>query len=974
MSAMRELSLPMGRPRNAQLTGNAVPMNRQSLECSRSARRAAALAALLMGTTFLTGLPTAALAQAAAAAPAPAPVAAPPVVETIRSITVEGAQRLETDTIRSYIKLRVGQPYSQQAADQALKDLYATELFTDVQIRNDGGAVAIQIKENPVINRIVLEGNKRLKEDKILPEIKLSPRQIFTRSKVRADVARIIELYKRQGRFGASVEPKMVMLDQNRVDIVFEITEGPKSKVRSINIVGNEQFSDGELRGEMMTKQTGLTKIFSSGTSYDPDKMAFDQQKLRQFYLTKGYADFRIVSAVAELTPDKRDFILTYVVEEGPRYKFGDVKVVSQLRDFDEERLAKTLPMKNGDWYNAKQVEDTIEQLNTTLGAFGYAFADVRPDYARNKDELTMGLTFNIAEAPRVYVEKIDVNGNTLTQDKVVRREFRLTEGDAFNTLQVKRSTARINSLGYFQEKFEVEQKQGSAPDRIILEANVEEKPTGELQLSAGYSSLEKLIFQGSVQQRNFRGRGQTVGLSLSYSQYSKSAEVSFTEPYVFDKNISLGASIYRRDYNNFNYVNNSRNTLYRNATTGLQLRVGVPLTEYISAVGSYTFNHDNISVDKTQYYSDRQNPPKLECDPVIAGRYLCDAIGNRTTSMLGMSVIYDSLDNRVRPTRGNSLSVTGEFAGLGGSVKYARLRLNAAKYFPLGKGFVFSLRGEAGAIKSLGRKNDLVNGIDGVSLTDRFYLGEPTIRGFDIRGVGPRMVRKFFQDSNSDGVIDGQNYVCFKPAVLTTPTAPSDRQVVAAGTTCASGYNYLTPDVVNNDRNTWQDDSIGGRYYYLARAELEIPLGSGARDMGLRPSIFMDAGAVWGVTRPKVESVLVNGLFFPTRNTAGQALYTQIDTVDTNCIPTAVSTVTNPTNPTPPACLTSSANTALGTTYPAFQDFFLGNSKRPRISIGIGVNWNSPFGPFRIDFAKVLMKSPGDDTKSFTFNVGTQF
>ncbi|WP_296678731.1 outer membrane protein assembly factor BamA [Novosphingobium sp.] len=940
------------------------------MERNETARRATAIAAVLLGTTFLAGLPTAALAQAAATAAAPAPAAPEvPAVVAIRAINVAGSQRLEPDTIMSYIKMRVGQPYTQQAADQALKDLYATELFTDVQIINSDGVVTIQVKENPVINRIVLEGNKRIKEDKILPEIKMAPRQIFTRSKVRADVSRIIELYKRQGRFAASVEPKMVMLDQNRVDIVFEITEGPKSKVRAINIIGNEQFSDGELRGEMITKQAGITKIFSSGTSYDPDKMAFDQQKLRQFYLTKGYADFRIVSAVAELTPDKRDFILTYVVEEGPRYKFGDVKVQSQLRDFDDTRLAATLPMKKGDWYDAKKVEDTIEQLNTTLGAFGYAFADVRPDYARSKEDLTMGLTFNIAEAPRVYVEKIDVNGNTLTQDKVVRREFRLAEGDAFNSLQVKRSTARINSLGYFQEKFEVEQKPGASPDRIILEANVEEKPTGELQLSAGYSSLEKLIFQGSIQQRNFRGRGQTVGLSLSYSQYSKSAEVSFTEPYLFDKNVSLGASVYRRDYNNFNYINTNRNTLYQNKTTGLSVRAGLALTEYISAVGSYTFNYDDISVDRNQYYSDRQNPPSFECDPIIAGRYLCDAIGKRTTSMLGLSLIYDTLDSRVHPTRGNSVSVTTEFAGLGGSVKYARLRLNAAKYFPVGKGFIFSVRGEAGAMKSLGRKNDTVNGIDGVFLTDRFYLGEPTIRGFDIRGVGPRVVRKFYQDTNADGTVDGLNYVCFRPAVTTTPTAPADRQIVGAGAACSTGYNYLTPDTVNEDRTTWQDDAIGGRYYYLTRAELEIPLGSGAKSLGLRPSLFMDAGAVWGITRPRLESVLVNGLFFPTRDASGVPQYSQI----CNGTPTVIA---SPTTPTLPAtCIgTGDGVNALGSTYPAFQDFFYGNTIKPRISIGIGVNWNSPFGPFRIDFAKVLTKAEGDDTKTFTFNVGTQF
>ena len=904
-------------------------MNKTCVDRNRNGRATAPIATLLLATTILAGLPGIAMAQTADA-PAAAPAA-----ETIQSITVVGAQRLEPDTIRTYIKLRVGQPYTQAAADQALKDLFATELFADVQIRNSGGNVVIEVKENPVINRIILEGNKRLKADKIVPEIKLAPRQIFTRSKVRADVNRIIELYKRQGRFAASVEPKMVMLEQNRVDIVFEINEGPKSKVRKINIIGNEAFSDGELRGEMITKETGITKIFSSGTTYDPDRMAFDQQKLRQFYLTKGYADFRVVSAVAELTPDKQDFILTYVVEEGPRYKFGDVKVESQLRDFDGDRLAAQLPMKKGDWYDAKLVEDTIERLNQTLGTFGYAFADVRPEYARNKDELTMSLTFQIAEAPRVYVEKIDVNGNTLTQDKVVRREFRLSEGDAFNSLQVKRSTARINSLGYFQEKFEVEQKPGSAPDRIILEANVEEKPTGQLQLSAGYSSLEGLIFQGAVEQRNFRGRGQTIGLNVGYSNYSKQVNISFTEPYLFDRNVSLGVNVYRRDLNSFNYFNNDRNTIYKQATTGFQVRAGVPVTEYVSAVASYTLNYDDISVDQSQYFTDRQNPPTLECDPLIAGRYLCDALGKRTSSILGLSLIYDSLDNRYRPTRGKSASVTAEFAGLGGSVKYLRVRSNAARYWPIGKGFVFSIRAEGGAVAPLNKESP-TPGVEAVRLTDRFYLGEPQLRGFDIRGIGPRVIRQFIvADSNGN------------PSVIT-------------------------------DREQVVDDAIGGRFYYLGHVELEIPLGSGARELGLRPSIFADIGAVWGVRAPVLQnSPFPGGIFIPSRDPSGAALYTQIDAaslVGTICTPTATSVTTNPTNPAPPSCLTSAANSPIGSTVPPFREIFVGNSPKPRISVGIGVNWNSPFGPFRIDFAHALTKVEGDDTKSFTFNVGTQF
>lgn len=855
--------------------------------------KASPLCVSLMATSALVAIPTMASAQAVApvaqsTAPALPPAVPAPTGDVIRTVTVQGSQRLEPDTILSYIRLRPGQTYTQALGDQALKDLYATELFADVSIRNNGGDVVVQVKENPVINRIILEGNKRLKEDKILPEIKLAARQIFTRSKVRADVARIIELYKRQGRFAATVEPKMVMLDQNRVDIVFEISEGPKSKVRQINIIGNEKFSDGKLRGEMVTKQARFFRLFSSGTSYDPDRLAFDQQKLRQFYLTEGYADFRVVSAVAELTPDKRDFIITYVVEEGDRYKFGDVKVDSQLRDFDSEAMSKRLPIKAGDWYNAKMVEDQVDALTETAGAFGYAFADVRPDFARNKEDLTMSVTFRIAEAPRVYVERVDVNGNTLTQDKVVRREFRLAEGDAFNTFQVKRSTNRIKSLGYFQEKFEVEQKPGSAPDRIVLEANVEEKPTGELQLSAGFSSLESFIFQGSIRQNNFRGRGQTIGLSVDYSRFTRSVQVSFTEPYLFDKNISLGVDIYRRDLNSFNQFNSNRNTTYKQATTGFSARVGVPLTEYMSLIGRYTFNLDDVTLDRDTYYLNGQ------CSVLLAGRYLCDAIGKRTSSILGASVVYDTLDNRLRPSRGSQIVVSGDVAGLGGSVRYARITANASRFFPVGGGFIFSLRGEGGAIKALSsRSNDPL--IDDVRLTDRFFLGEPQIRGFDIRGVGPRVLRKFVK---SDG---------------TLPT----------------------------DRNQFVDDALGGKYYYLTRAELEIPLGSGARELGLRPSIYVDAGAVWGIANPLPQNPN-NGLYYTTA--AG-----------------GISTS--------PTAADGTANTPV-----RYVEEYVGDTPSPRVSVGIGVNWNSPFGPFRLDFAKVLKKANGDDPKTFTFNVGTQF
>lgn len=902
-------------------------------------RAVSPVAGFLMAGTMLGGIvaPVGAIAQQR---PAPPPAAVPtapatlsPVAQTIRAINVEGQQRLEPETILSYTKLRVGQAYTRESLDTALRDLYDTELFSDVRIRDDAGVLTITVKENPVINRIVLEGNKRVKEDKIRPEIKMAPRQIYTRSKVRADVARIIELYRRQGRFAATVEPKMVQLDQNRVDIVFEITEGPKSKVRQINIIGNDKFKDSKLRSEMATKQARWFRLFSSGTSYDPDRLAYDQQKLRQFYLMQGYADFRVISAVAELTPDKQDFIITYVVEEGDRYKFGDVKVESDIRDLSGERLTTMLPMHKGEWYNAKKVEDTVDQLSETAGLFGYAFANVEPQFDRNKDALTMGITFQIANAPRVYVERIDVNGNTLTQDKVIRREFRLAEGDAFNSFQVKRSKDRINSLGFFQENLQVEQKPGSAPDRIILETNVEEKATGELSLSAGFSSLERFIFSASVSQRNFRGKGQELRTSVNWSNYSKSVEVGFTEPYLFDKNIALGGDIYRRDLNSFRYLNNNdRDTTYEQTTTGFQIRAGMPLTEYTSLALRYSLNFDDVTLDKGLYYSDPDGTGPLapQCDPLLAGRYLCEAIGKRTTSSIGYSWIYDNRDNRIRPTRGRTFVISQDFAGLGGSVKYLRSRINGGQWFPLGSGFILSLTAEAGHIFSLEKQRydnttNPATAIEKVRLTDRFFLGEPQLRGFDIRGVGPRVIR---------------TYGSYDTSGVFTPSGQK------------------------------ADDALGGKIYYLGHAEVEIPLGSGAREMGLRPSIFMDVGAVGNIRRPTTSNFLgycsISTVVKDSGGTQTSSSTTSEKALANAACQTANSTATDAQGNVTTVTVAYSGG--------AFQEVFRGDTLKPRLSVGFGVNWNSPFGPFRIDIAKALLHEPGDDTKLITFNIGTQF
>ncbi|MBX9815245.1 MAG: outer membrane protein assembly factor BamA [Sphingomonas sp.] len=843
------------------------------------------------------------------ATPPSATPAAPEAARVIKSIRVEGSQRIEPETVLSYTRLRVGDAFTNETLDQAIKDLQASDLFADVQIEGAlTGDIVVRIRENPIINRVIFEGNRRLKQDKIDKEIKLKPRQIFTRTAVRQDVQRIIELYRRQGRFAASVSPKMVSLDQNRVDVIFEVNEGPKSQVRQINIIGNNVFPDSKLRAQMATKQARFWTLLSSNTGYDQDRLAYDQQKLRQFYLTQGYADFKVISAVAELTPDKRDFIITYVVEEGKRYKFGDITVDSDIRDFDNKTLAASLPAKKGDWYNAKKVEDAVEQINNTAGLFGYAFSDVNPQYRPDRDALTLSIEFHIEQQQRTYVERIDVNGNTLTQDKVIRREIRLNEGDAFNRFLVKRSQDRINSLGFFQDKLEIKEKPGTAPDRVILETNVEERSTGELNLSVGFSSLEQFVVQAAIRQRNFRGKGQELRLSGSYSQFARSIEAGFTEPYLFDRNIGLGIDLYRRDFNNFNFFNSNRNNTYSQVSTGFNVRIGVPLTEYWSLSGRYTLQQDQIGLGR-DFFS-----PDGSCNVLIAGRFLCEQLGTRVTSAVGFTLLFDSLNSRLRPTAGRRLSINADFAGLGGDVRYVRLAGNFSQFKSIGAGFIFSLQAEGGYIVPL--QGSPGPGIDPIRINDRFYLGEPNFRGFQIRGVGPRVLRAFYFDDPTTGA-----------------------------------------QLVETNRRNFQDDAIGGRAFYHGRVELEIPLGSGARELGLRPSIYSDIGALFGVTRPLPTAT------FPT--------VTDPATGATRVLPLCPPgfTLVSTTN-----CVSNTDANTSATPTPPFVERFVGDTPLPRVTVGFGVNWNSPFGPLRIDVARALITREGDDPKLITFNVGTQF
>jgi outer membrane protein insertion porin family len=432
-----------------------------------------------------------------------------------------------------------------------------------------------------------------------------------------------------------------------------------------------------------------------------------------------------------------------------------------------------------------------------------------------------------------------------------------------------------------------------------VLGVNVEEKPTGQLSLSGGYSSLEKFVVQLAVSQNNFMGKGQELDASVNYSAYSKSVQAGFVDPYFMDKPILFGGNLFRNDYRSFNYIGTDRNTTYSQVSTGGVLRMGFPITEYWSFGGRYTLQNDKITLDKTTFYTDGV------CDPIKAGRYLCDEIGTRLTSAVGLSTIYDDTDG-IRPTRGQRLSLSEDFAGLGGDVRYIRSSVNATKYKSIGGGWVVSAHAEGGYIMPLQKAP--ASGDDAIRLTDRFF--DPGLRGFDIRGIGPRVVRLPY---NADGTLQAMD---------------------------------INKDVV---------DAIGGRAYYMGRLELEFPVSSGLKSMGIRPSAFIDVGSLWNIKTPQLLDFKY--VCSPTST----------NTTDTTQFTSPVADCSKDYNDVAhlPANFTSS---------PGFKEVFLGNSPRPRLSIGIGANWTSPFGPLRLDLAKALLKQKGDDTKLFTFNVGTQF
>jgi outer membrane protein insertion porin family len=680
-----------------------------------------------------TVLPSVAAAQtgsspkpASAGPPAPAKAAAGPNLGTIGTIRIEGIQRIEPETVKSYLLLQVGDPWDTERVDRSLKALFATGLFADVKLTREGNALVVKVVENPIINRIAFEGNSKLNDKELNTEIQLRPRVVYTRTRVQNDVKRILDLYRHHARFAATVDPKVIQLPENRVDLVFEINEGPSTGVRSVNFVGNKEFSDSNLRGVIDTKESRWYRFLSNSDTYDPDRITYDRELLRKYYLSEGYADFHVVSAVAELTPDRDGFIVTFTVDEGERYRFGKIDVDIKLKDLPKEGVLPLLKVQSGDWYDANAVERSISTLTDALGDKGYAFVEIKPQINRNRDDKTIDIVFSVQEGPQVYVERIDIVGNVRTLDKVIRREMRLVEGDAFNSNKLQRSKDRIKNLGFFK-KVETGNAQGTAPDKTVVTVEVEEQSTGELSLGIGFSTTDGPLADINLRERNFLGTGKDVRVGTVVSFRSQQVSLSYTDPYFLDSNIAAGFDVFEVKTSPTASFFSGTTPAYQQFSYGGTLRAGYQLTENLRQTLKYTARSDDITDVQTN-----------------ASLFIQLQAGTHETSEIGQVLLYDHRDNRIDPTSGYYVSLGNDFAGVGFGVQYIRNKLTAGYYYPVAPGWVLSVSGEAGDVFGWGGQQVLIQ--------DRFFVGGDNLRGFAPAGIGPR-------DSVSQDALGGNKY-----------------------------------------------------------------------------------------------------------------------------------------------------------------------------------------------------------------------
>lgn len=666
--------------------------------------------ALLLATIAAGGavaLPEAALAQGRRALPAAAQESG-----TVTAIEVRGNRRIEAETIRSYMLLQPGDRYDSDRADRSLRTLFATGLFRDVRVTRDGSRIIVQVQENPVVNRVAFEGNRRVSDDNIRTEVQLRARSVFTPQLAQGDRQRILDLYARRGRFAARVEPKVIELDQNRVDVVFEIVEGDTAQVARINFVGNTAFSDSRLREVVATKEQAFYRLFSSSDTFDPDRLNFDRELIRRYYLRNGYPDIAVGNASAELAPDRSGFFITFPVTEGQRFTFGEITISSAFPNLDTATLRRFLEVGTGDWYDGDAVERTSQAIADAANLRGFPFVDVQPQITRDTEARRININFAVNEGARVFVERIDIEGNTRTQDRVIRREFRLAEGDAFNAAQVRRSRERIRNLGYFQD-VQITNAPGSAPDRTIVTTRLQERATGEVSIGGGYSTDAGFLADFGIRERNLSGTGLDARINTTIAQRRSQVDISLTDPSFLDRNLAVGGDIFYIQRNLLNIAN------YNERRAGFAVRAGWEFNERLRQNVSYSLvNRDVYNVQPG------------------ASRYITEQRGTTLLSQVSQTLSYDTRDNFIEPRRGYIIRLGTDLAGLGGDVSYVRGRLDAALHLPFERilgdqDYVLSFSGSVGYIESFGGKAERI--------VDRFFLGGENLRGFALAGAGPR-------------------------------------------------------------------------------------------------------------------------------------------------------------------------------------------------------------------------------------------
>lgn len=725
------------------------------------------------------------------------------VAQTVNSIVVEGNRRVEADTIRSYFRPGPGGRLGPEQEDEALKAMVATGLFSDVRISHSGGRIVVTVAENPVINRVAFEGNKKAKDEQLLAETQSKPRGTLSRPTVQADVQRIIEIYNRTGRFDVSVNPKIIELPNNRVDLVFEIKEGDKTGIKEIVFVGAKAFSHGRLKDVIKTSSSNLLSFLQTTDIYDADRIEADRDLLRRFYLKHGYADVRIISAVGEYDPAKKGFIVTFTIDEGSQYRVGTVDVVSNVRAIDPAILRNQVKLSPGNVYNADLVEKSVETMTIQAARQGYAFANVRPRGDRNFETKTINLVFVVEEGARAYIERINIRGNTRTRDYVIRREFDLGEGDAYNRALIDRAERRLKNLNYFKS-VKITNEPGSAPDRVVVNVNVEEQATGEFSISGGYSTADGLIGEVSVADRNLMGRGQYAKAGFTYGQRVRGFDLSFVEPFLFGYRMAGGIDVFGRQNLASNYIS------YDSQTIGTNLRLGFALTEEVAFQPRYTFYQQKITLP-TQYNNCQFSSnawinggpgvnPTNEAngsDLTVNVPHGCYADGEASlavrkelaagpvnVSLVGYTLSYNTLDNNRLPTSGLFVDFKQDFAGVGGDVNFIRTQVEARTYYEIINDVVSVLKLQAGNVSSWGGQQ--------LRMLDHFQMGPNLVRGFAPAGLGPR-------------------------------------------------------DLTNGTTN----DPLGGSLYWGASVEAQTPLYFLPKDIGIKVAVFADAGSLWDYQGP---------------------------------------------------------------------------------------------------------------------------